>query len=292
MSPAHPSPAAQLPGPPARPSLEDILRPEDYQHRLRIARGDPAPFFQPWDPTGAILAERRHWLDTHPERHAPYLPEADPLVLDALEVLASFRPTQPPPPSTPPRSMWLSRSQTLEPDLILLAREPSGARMIAGAVCFPSSWRPVEKIGRTLNEIHAAVPDLNNRLGHPIDTFLDRIAPGIAWFRANWGLTASPEWNQHPDRNLPRIPSVPDPAATLLRIEYQALLALPATRGLLFGIRIEHHPLTRLAATQPAAAAALARALRSMPDDMAQYKGLASNRLALAETLAPDRTGS
>ena len=62
-----------------------------------------------------------------------------------------------------------------------------------------------------------------------------------------------------------------------LRIENQALVALPASGGVLFGIRLEVHSLAEVR-RDPVAARGLARGLRTMPEEMAVYKNIASVR--------------
>ena len=69
-----------------------------------------------------------------------------------------------------------------------------------------------------------------------------------------------------------------------LRIEHQALLALPRTRGVLFGIRIALHRLD-VVARDPAAAAGLRQALATMSPEMARYKRLDGIRARLIESV-------
>jgi hypothetical protein len=100
---------------------------------------------------------------------------------------------------------------------------------------------------------------------------------GISWLRANWGISRSSELNQHPSRNLPRLDTSIRPDEVWLRVERQALVALPQTRGVLFGIRVEVFGLEEVLG-DAAATAGFARALRTMPEDMAAYKGIAPAR--------------
>ena len=138
-------------------------------------------------------------------------------------------------------------------------------------------------MGKPIDFIHGVVPGLNPAVGMHIQGFLRKLKPGIAWLRHNWGLSRSPEFNQHPTRSLPRLTSDLASNEVYLRIEHQALVALPPN-GVLFGIRITVHPLSEVLA-EPAAAAGLARALRTMTEAMAQYKGLAVARVRLLAML-------
>lgn len=171
----------------------------------------------------------------------------------------------------------------LEPDFLLLSRDDEGAfRMRAGCVCFPSSWSLAEKMGRTLEEIHGVVPGLNTALARPISGFLAKMLPGISWLRANWGLSRSAELNQHPSRKLPRLDATVRPDEVWLRVEWQALVSLPQAGGVCFGIRVEVFAMEEVLRD---AAAGFARALRTMPDDVAAYKGIAAARARILSFL-------
>jgi hypothetical protein len=61
-------------------------------------------------------------------------------------------------------------------------------------------------------------------------------------------------------------------------------IKLPRTGAILFGIRLNQYPLSELI-RDPNIAARLARALESMPDEVAAYKGVAPARAALLEQL-------
>jgi hypothetical protein len=134
-----------------------------------------------------------------------------------------------------------------------------------------------EKLGQPVEFIHNVVPGLNASLGAAIQTFLAKLKPGIAWQRFNWGLSRSPELNQHPDRLLRPLDAAVRLEEVWLRVEDQALVALPKSGGILFGIRIANHSLTEVAA-DPAVCAGFVRALETMPVAMARYKNLATAR--------------
>lgn len=235
-----------------------------------------------------ILAERRRWLRQDPAKYLAVLPEAADLLTEADE-LGRTHETLPPmiPASTPAvpeqRSTGLKMGENWEPDWLILKREGGVARLLAGCVCFPSSWSLEEKIGRPIEEIHGVVPDLNATVGKQIGIFLERIKPGISWTRNNWGLSRSPEWNQHPGRRTPRLDSTVTLDEVFFRVEEQSLVALPRTEGILFGIRLKVFSLAGYPGTE--AGLRLAQALETMPEAMAQYKGLATARARIAGLL-------
>lgn len=274
------NPAVVASPPAARLPDNEIFPDADFRHRLRLARAEPAAFFGSWSCGPGLLAERAHWLRATPGRCLLSVPAAAPLIEETACLLNAWRITVPT--GGDPTDLWMRIAASIEPDLVLLQPGPLGANMVAAAVCFPSSWAPEDKLGHTLDEIHGVVPGLNQALGPAIRSFLDRLPPAVASLRANWGLSASPELNQHPARGLPRLGLPLDPAAVWLRIEHQALVRLPQTGGVLFGIRIDARPLLGFVAN-PEPARALARALRSMPESMSRYKGLACVSSPLAE---------
>jgi hypothetical protein len=95
----------------------------------------------------------------------------------------------------------------------------------------------------------------------------------VAFLRDNWGIAASPELNLHPSRSIvpPRLPVKLD--ELWLRVEHQAIFALPLTGGVVFGIRIAVHRLDHAIAV-PGVAAGLSHALATMPDALIAYKRL------------------
>ena len=95
-----------------------------------------------------------------------------------------------------------------------------------------------------------------------IRRFLAGLRPGMAYERANWGLAATAELNLHPDLARPKLGLPLDPGRVWLRVERQLLAGLTADGGLVFGIRVECHPLAEVLEDR-AARAGLGRALRT-----------------------------
>lgn len=259
-------------------ALSALFPPEDYRFRLTMRRGSPAAFFRAQDESGELLRQRCRWLDEAPTRHAGLLPGGQPLWAELMDVAATWE--------VPRADDCASLGRRWEPDFLLLSRDDAGDfRLQGGALCFPTGWALEEKLGRPLDEIHGVVPGLNTTIGPAIHQFLASLKPGHAFLRDNWGIAATAELNLHPARAYPR-PGLPvDLTRLWLRVEHQALVALPQTGGVLFGIRIALHRLDEVAA-DPMLAAGLGRALRTMPRVMAKYKGLAAIQPALADALA------
>lgn len=266
--------------------LNDLFPPEPYGFRLGLRRGDPREFFRPRDCSAPVLAERRHWLAGNPPEYLVVLPEAWPLLEETRELFHAWGLLEDGPSEAAAEDRLRSLSEQFEPDLVLLAPTATAEmRVVAGALCFPTAWRLADKLGLPMTFVHAPVPGLNTSLGQQIGAALAKLRPGAAWLRNNWSLTATDELNQHPDRGLPRLTGDSGLGNTWLRVERQALVALPRTRGVLFAIRIESELLGGIHARAPETARALAHALRTMPDAVAAYKGLAPARAGLIDAL-------
>jgi len=270
--------------------LEEVLPDDDYRLVMRFQRRDVAAFFKPRPGSASVLAERSHWLQCDRSACLQVHPEGAPLLEETIALARSLETLTPDLPSEWPDSLdpverALALGRQWEPDFLLLRPDAAGTfRLHAGCICFPSHWSLEEKMGRPLAEIHAPVPGLNEQLGRQIDAFLAAMKPGLSWERVNWGLSRSPERNQHPVRSLPRLDAGVSLEEVWLRIEEQSLVSLPETGGVLFGIRIVTHPLMELV-EDGEAACRLHRALATMSEGMAAYKGLAAARPRLLTLL-------
>ena len=270
--------------------LARLLIKPPYRFDMGLRRED-GTFFRNRQLDPHLLEERSRWLAESPERYTGVREGAGPLLSEARQLFSNSHQLNLPW-STDPESEAGCRqlAERWEPDFLLLRRDPAGVfRLVAGGVCFPSSWALEEKLGQPLLAIHGPVPGLNHDLGSRIDTFLGSIKPGVEWERMNWGLAAVPDRNLHPALQRPRLNSGATLASTWLRIEHQAFRLLPSSGGLLFGIRLEMVKLEDMVG-QPDSLAVLAQLLESMAPDIAEYKGLAEARPSLIRQLQ-DRSG-
>lgn len=253
--------------------LSQLFPDEDYRFHLTLRKGDLAEFFAA--PSPSVLAERRQWLADGTNLYAAVTDEAEPVLAETEALVAG----------TSGSGTLLSRLQKLggelEPDFMLMLRDGAGVfRLRAGVVCFPSSWALTEKMGLTLDEIHGVVPGLNPAMSSTIGQFLGRLKPGIPYERANWGLAATPELNMHPTLRRPRLAPPLDLSRLWVRIEDQILAALPVSGGILFGIRLRLVPVSELLA-DPQLRAGFHRAVSTMEEPLAAYKGIAPMRAEL-----------
>lgn len=255
-----------------------------YRFSMAFGRAHFADFYGPSAENHSILTERKRWLASHPQQHLAVLPESADLLRETV-TLAEEQGTlaESPPAASTPAELARLLGERWEPDFLLLSREHATFKLVCGCVCFPSSWALEEKIGHPIEHIHHVVPALNSTIGRQIQSFLEKIKPGVSWTRSNWGLSRSPELNQHPNRKTPRLDESVSLEEVYFRVEEQSLVLLPSTRGILFGIRIKVFPLSRYIRTEESLK--LAQALETMPEPMAAYKGLASARPRLIALL-------
>jgi dimethylamine monooxygenase subunit A len=265
-------------------ALADLFPDDDYKFQLRFERGKPEQFFAPTKDYANVIAERKHWLSEQPQTCATLLSTGEALLEETIEFAKTANGF-----GTTAASSWdrlIALSEFWEADFLLVRGDADGeVRLHGGCVCFPSSWRLSEKIGHPIEFIHEIVPGLNAGIGSGIHKFLANIKPGIAWLRHNWGLSRSSELNQHPDRSLPRLDPSVCAEEVWVRLEHQALVGLPKTGGILFGIRLENYSLAEVKADR-LGAARLVRALKTMPEAMAVYKGISIARRRIVELLS------
>jgi hypothetical protein len=179
----------------------------------------------------------------------------------------------------------------VQEDLCLIQASPSGPRLTAAVLCFPSRWRLREKLGHPLAEVHGNVPFYGDRLARPVDRFMAHVRPGHIAARLNWSVLDDPKLFQPSGKWRTAVDgTITEQNAgerLFLRVERQTLRRLPMTDAVLFGIRVHVYPLAKAVAAA-AVAAALAAAVRALPEEMAHYKSLPMFREALLGWL--DRT--
>ncbi len=259
------------------PDWRRLFPERDFRWDMSLRPGDAGDFFAGSSGSSATLSLRERLLAEAPASYALLPPAADAAVAEALDLFSRWT-------GRVFRDGW-EAGRGLEPDWVLLQPDAAGClRVVAGVVCFPSQWSLPEKAGRPVEEVHAPVPGLNQALGRGIDTFLARLAPGAEWERENWGLSADESLDHHPRLPCRTLGGDESLAEVWLRLERQLFVRLPGG-GVLFGIHVSNHRLDRLLGCDPALGPRLARALRTMPETAAVYKGIAAARPGIAAQL-------
>lgn len=270
--------------------LTEILADKDFGLRMRFDRDEIVNFFKPTASHEKVIAERTRWISEEPEKYSALLPEGAAMLDETIQLAISL--------GTLPgevdasdfeKQNSLGKCRLLgrlwEADFLLMKPDAEGVfRLYGGCLCFPSHWDLNDKLGKPMAAIHAPVPGLNETLGRQIDGFLQKIKPRTSWERANWGLSRTPELNLHPSRNLPLLDAQVELDEIWFRLEQQSLVALPESGGILFGIKLVIIPMQEIKA-DPAVCKGMTRALQTMPEAMAQYKGIASARMRILSLL-------
>jgi hypothetical protein len=246
----------------------------DWSFQMRL--GDAASYFAPHH-GGSLLAEKRAWLDARPELFTAVARHGEELIAATWDQALAWGHVSPPADGKRDLS---NLARQWEPDILLLDHETMS--FAAACVCFSSSWSPAHTVGKSLDEVHAMVPQLNPRIGEKIARFLRQLQPGKAYRRENWGFTRTAEMNYHPELHRQRLDETVTIGELHLRVEQQLFTGIPG--GVLMGIRIETCPLAELS-TDPVAWQAVAEKIRTMPDDVAAYKGMGTARAAMLEEM-------
>jgi hypothetical protein len=220
----------------------------------------------------AELAAKVADLDAHPEAVA-WLPGSEAAQAELAGVLGADGPTM------------AHCGRRVVDDLCLLDRAPGAEGpeaerlvVVAGAVAHPNRWRLADKLGRSMAGVHGPVPGYPGRLADQVERVLGSLRPDRALERRSWALLDDP--TLHQPVATAGVPDRFEPTGLWLRVERQALRRLPASGAVTFAIRTRQWRVDRLA-DHPEQAAGLAASLRSTPDDLAAYKGVAAIRAPL-----------
>ncbi len=173
---------------------------------------------------------------------------------------------------------WLGRQ--IQEDLILMSGDAaSGCPLIAGQLCFGSSWSLDDKIGLSFLDIHEPVPQFNAQLGRPANLLMERLKLGRPVWRLNWSIKSNARLNAAPRFRAEDLASKRHIALEnvgercFLRVERQALARLPRTGAILFTIHTYNYAMSEVCA-DAARAAMLAGFLQTTPEPMLRYKGV------------------
>ncbi|TFK74455.1 hypothetical protein BDN72DRAFT_789277 [Pluteus cervinus] len=201
------------------------------------------------------------------------------------------------------RAMEIS-SLLVQDDLALMIEGSDGRYYFqAGGICVPGFWRIQDKIGLPLDEIHFSgnVPQYKEKLHTSLERFFRRLPVDKPVIRNNYFVQTirlsrdneapdevkqiDPEelaWStttngpedafEHGHGTYSAVPAKPTPDALRLRTERQTLRRLPRSGAIVFTIRTYLTPVEALG-KERGIPGRLASALRSWPDDVADYKG-------------------
>ncbi|MFO1034880.1 MAG: DUF3445 domain-containing protein [Hyphomicrobiales bacterium] len=180
----------------------------------------------------------------------------------------------------------------VQEDFVLLRKSAEGWRIVAAALCFPSSWNLRDKFGKPLHEVHGPVPGFNagTRNAGMLERMFDNLAADRPLLRWNWSLYGGSPLH-HPaagNGNKRRFGEGDDITGKVtLRLERQTLRKLPRSGDMLFTIRIHLDPLEVLERLPDGArlARAIDAQIAALTVDEVTYKGLAKERERLSARL-------
>ena len=277
---------------------------------IGLAALDLAHWVEPDDRLARDLAEKDALLSAHRERVFRAEPESEAGQAEVLALLADHLPARFPalwrragealevvpagrtvPLAGDPEAPLVRAARLVQEDLVLMRHGPTGWRLAAAVLCFPSSWSLAEKFGQDLDGIHAAVPGYPERLGRMMARIFDNLKPELPAWRLNWSIYPDGDLHHPEAKQRPRdwFGSTSDLlAATFVRVERQTLRRLPETDDILFTIRTPVDPLAQFAAHPEGGrlAAGLRTQLLGLDPAQLAYKGLTAHRDHLAAALA------
>jgi len=180
----------------------------------------------------------------------------------------------------------LRASWAVQEDLCLL-ESPDGLEyfLTAASLCAPSYWRLMEKIGKSLDLIHAPIPEYQDKLGANVNRFFQRLKVDAPVWRGNWSVVTSSRLYQPGDSEAMCVFD-PDAIANncYLRAERQTLRRLARSNAIVFTIRVSVEPIATIAFNL-AALQSLHSALNSMSPEEKIYKSLNHLEPALSNWL-------
>jgi hypothetical protein len=257
--------------------LEAYLREKD-----RVYAADPDAVLHALADTGAAQAELLAMLVEHLTARYPQTYRRDGgavLVADRHVPLDGAVP------------IWTA-ARLVQEDLVLMRRSDIGWSLVAGAVCFPSSWALADKIGRPMHDVHAPVPGFGRgtRPAELINRMFDAMRPETPMLRWNWSLYGDDRL-AHPDSAPPdalRFGSGDRVETMFFRVERQTLRKLPVSGDIVFTIRIFLDPLRALEehAEGRRIAAALIEQLGALTPEQLAYKGMSREHDRVVRRLA------
>jgi hypothetical protein len=168
-------------------------------------------------------------------------------------------------------------------DLVLLSREESEWKIVAGSVLFPSRWKLSEKLGKGMDAVHTPVPGYQSALAPYMTATFDKITAERPVWRKNWSLHSTKDLHQPTS-----IHEVASPEDYWWRTERQTLTRSRSGDFLFFTIRNRAEPLAWIK-SDTESATLFAETLASFSPETIEYKGLLKDHQAIIDYL---RNGS
>lgn len=177
-------------------------------------------------------------------------------------------------------------------DFVIMDQRDNNLFADSGMITSQADWSLMFDAGMSFMEWHGPVP-----LAHELGVFdralkyLLMLQQGRPVRRLNWTMTINPRLDTspetYPEWGPDRASVTPDNVGDKvhLRVELQALFRLPRSNGMLFSIRGYLASMNELA-TYPRWAKRFHRVLSTLPNELAEYKGLVRYKPTTIEWLS------
>lgn len=145
-------------------------------------------------------------------------------------------------------------------------------KLVSMLFCFPSGFKPADKVGMSFAEMHAPVADSETliKMADKVTQVISR--PGSQYRRNVWTLTSSPRLSRHPhyikDEPIPQ--SISD---LYFRKETQTTVGMGDGRTVFFFVKVEVEPLEKIWQDEEMRDK-IVSSINSMTDATLTYKGL------------------
>ncbi|WP_415920215.1 heme-dependent oxidative N-demethylase family protein [Tateyamaria sp. SN6-1] len=222
---------------------------------MRAARSLPGiqPERGPWlrvDEAYAAQMQRRLEVMRDHAGEVLYLePEARPAALELLEHVVALLPSlgfevagdrvQCPDGrgvDLDPDAPMATLGRLCQNDFVLMEQRRAEHVLTGAVLCFPASWRLLEKAGRPLTGIHVPVDEYDDDVARRVQRLFDGIQVGRPLWRFNQLWYQDPELYQPRSRTEPRRVGAGSRDGPFYRTERQTLVRLPQSRAVVFAI--------------------------------------------------------
>jgi dimethylamine monooxygenase subunit A len=261
---------------------QDELLVEQLALKASILGEEGAAAFDALSESQAGQAEALELLSAHlPARYPQtYRRRGDALLILPSDQLIELR-------GEPPLR---TASRLVQEDLLLMRRGENGWRLVAGSLCFPSTWVLAEKLGRDMDAIHAPAPGYAGKMAAMVARIFDNLKADQLVERFNWSIygDARLRYAQSKQDPLERFPPGQSVSRAHIRVERQTLRRLPLSGDILFTVRVHVDPIAAFSRNSRGRelASALRDQLAALSEEQLAYKGIVEARERLIGALS------
>ena len=162
-------------------------------------------------------------------------------------------------------------SLVVQEDLVIMHPIKDVFYLEAASVCAPTRWSLTDKYKKSLSEIHAEVPNYQEKLDTRVGKIFKNLPDNRIFERFNWGIVDSPELYQPINsKTLVEIENT-NPEDLFIRSERQTIRRLEKNRSVVFTIRVHVDPISSILDTNDLKED-LFKAIINLEEPMKNYK--------------------